>query len=227
MTRIAVVSAVCAFAMAFSVTVAAEEPTGNMAAEEAAEEAAAKDKVARDAAVVKACLNLAETRRVAAEAAEAAIVAAPDETKKEMKAGPEGHFDAAALTAGYAPESCIGVLAGPCMETEEATSTYGMMDCYGREREVWDARLNTSYRERLAPETGPGSNAAYDEMEAKQLRKIQAAWIPWRDATCEVLYTDGIPIYGSLAKVDAAYCDMVLTARQALWMEGLLALGFE
>ena len=88
------------------------------------------------------------------------------------------------------------------METEEAASTYGMMDCYGRESEVWDARLNASYREHMAPETGPGTNAVTDEMEARQLRKVQTAWIPWRDATCEVLHSDGIPIYGSLAKVD-------------------------
>jgi uncharacterized protein YecT (DUF1311 family) len=64
-------------------------------------------------------------------------------------------------------------------------------------------------------------------MEAKQLRKIQAAWTLWRDATCEVLYSEGIPIDGSSAKVDAVYCDMALTARQALWMEGSLSLGFE
>ena len=227
MTRIAIVSAVCAFAMAVSATVAAEEPTNDVAAEEAAEEAAARETAARDTAVVKACLDVGESRRVAAEAAEAANAVSPDETKMEKKTGPEGHLEAAALTAAYAPESCIGVLASPCMETEEAGSTYGMMDCYGRELEVWDARLNASYRERLAPQTGPGSNAATEETEAKQLRKIQATWIPWRDATCEVLYSDGIPIYGSMAKIDAVHCNMVLTARQALWIEGLLTLGFE
>jgi uncharacterized protein YecT (DUF1311 family) len=101
------------------------------------------------------------------------------------------------------------------------------MNCYERELEVWDARLNASYRERMAPQTGPATNAATDEIEAKQLRKIQAAWIPWRDATCEVLHSDGIPIYGSLSKVGGVYCHMVLTARQALWMEGLLKLSFE
>jgi uncharacterized protein YecT (DUF1311 family) len=213
MNRIAILSAACAFAMTVSATVAAQEPTEEMAA--------------RDAAVVKACLDVVEARRVAAEAVEAAIAVSPDETKKEKKTGPEGHLEVAALMAGYAPESCIGVVADPCMETEEAASTYGMMGCYGRESEVWDAWLNASYRERLAPQTGLGSNAANDETEAKQLRKIQAAWIPWRDATCEVLYTDGIPIHGSLGKVDGVYCTMVLTARQALWMEGLSTLGFE
>ena len=214
MNRIAIVSAVCALAMAVSAIVAAEEPTED-------------DIAAGDAAVVKACLDVAEARRVAIDAAEAANAVSPDETKKEKKTGPEGHLDAAALMAGYAPESCIGVVASPCMETEEGESTYGMMDCYGRESEVWEARLDASYRDSLVPQTGPGSNAAYDEMEAKQLRKIQAAWTFWRDATCEVLYSDGIPIYGSSAKVDGVYCNMVLTARQALWMEGLSTLSFE
>jgi uncharacterized protein YecT (DUF1311 family) len=212
MTRIAIVSAVCAFAMAVSATVAAEEPTEEMAV--------------KDAAVVQACLDVVEARRVAAEAA-AANADSPDKTEKEKRTGPESHLEAAGLKAGYAPESCIGVLSDPCMETEEGASTYGMMDCYGRESEVWDARLNASYRERLVPRMGSGFNAADEETEAKQLRKIQAAWIAWRDATGEVLYSEGIPLHGSLGKVDGVYCNMVLTARQALWMEGLFTLGFE
>lgn len=61
MTRIAIVSAACAFAMAVSATVAAEETTEEMAA--------------KNAAVVQACLDVVEARRVAAEAAGAAIVA--------------------------------------------------------------------------------------------------------------------------------------------------------
>jgi len=206
MARIAIFSAACAFAMAVSASLAAAED-------------APEDMLARDAAVVQACLDVAEARRVAAEASSG-------ESEMEKKAGPEGHLEAAALLAGYAAESCIGVVSDPCMETEEASSTYGMMNCYGREAEVWDARLNASYRERMAPQTGP-TNAVTDAMEARQLRKIQAAWIPFRDATCEVLYSDGIPIYGSLGRVDGVYCTMVLTARQALWMEGLLKLGFE
>ena len=213
MNRIAIASAAWALAMAVSATLAA--------AEESPEEM-----LARDAAVVQACLDVAEARRVAADAAEDSKTVSPGETQKEKKSGPEGHLDAAALMAGYAPESCIGIISDPCMETDEASSTNGMMNCYGRESEVWDARLNASYRERMAPQTGP-TNAATDALEARQLRKIQAAWIPFRDATCEVLYSDGIPIYGSLGRVDGVYCTMVLTARQALWMEGLLKLGFE
>ena len=209
MSCIAPVSAAWVFAMAVSATLAAaEEPP--------------EDILARDAAVVQACLDVAEARKVAADAVS---VASPGATEK--KTGPESHIEAAARMAGYAAESCIGVLSDPCMESEEASSTNGMMDCYGRESEVWDARLNASYRERMAPQTGPATNAVTDELEARHLRKIQAAWIPWRDATCEVLHSDGIPIYGSLGRVDGVYCIMVLTARQALWMEGLLTLGFE
>ena len=213
MTRMAIISAACAFAMAVSAAVAA--------AEESTEEL-----LARDAAVVQACLDVAEARRVVAEAPEDPNAVSPGETEKEKKSGPQRHLEAASLMAGYAAESCIGVVSDPCMETEGASSTNGMMDCYGRESDVWDARLNASYRERMAPQTGP-TNAVTDAMEARQLRKIQAAWIPFRDATCEVLYSDGIPIYGSLGRVDGVYCTMVLTARQALWMEGLLKLGFE
>jgi uncharacterized protein YecT (DUF1311 family) len=213
MTRIAIVSVACAFTMAVSATLAAAEET-------------AEEILARDAAVVQACLDVAEARRVAAEAPDDPNAVSPGETEKEKKIGPEGHLEAASLMAAYAAESCIGVVSNPCMETEGASSTIGMMDCYGREGEVWDVRLNASYRERMAPQTGP-TNAITDEMEARQLRKIQATWIPWRDATCEVLYSDGIPIYGSLGRVDGVYCIMVLTARQTLWMEGLLKLGFE
>ncbi len=212
MTRIALVSAACAFAMAVFATLAA--------AEESPEEI-----LARDAAVVQACLDVAEARRVAANSADDSNGVSPGETEREKKTGPEGHLEAAGLIAGYAAESCIGVVSDPCMETEEAESTYGMMDCYGRELEVWDARLNARYREQMAPPTGYATNAY--EIEARQLRKIQAAWIPWRDATCEVLHSDGVPIYGSLSKVDGVYCVMMLTARQTLWMEGLLKLGFE
>ena len=214
MARIAIISAACAFVLAFSATLAVAEETP-------------EEMAARDAAVVQACLDVAEARRAAAEAAEDSNAVSPGEAQKEKKTGPEGHLDAAALMAGYAPESCIGVVSDPCMETEEASSTNGMMNCYGRESEVWDTRLNASYRERMATQTGSATNAVTDAMEAGQLRKIQAAWIPFRDATCEVLHSDGIPIYGSLSRVDGVYCTMVLTARQALWMEGLLKLGFE
>ena len=57
MTRIALVSTACAFAKAVSATGAA--------AEESPEEI-----LARDAAVVQACLDVAEARRVVAEAPE-------------------------------------------------------------------------------------------------------------------------------------------------------------
>jgi uncharacterized protein YecT (DUF1311 family) len=212
MTRaaLATLSAACALAIAVA-TPAAEEADTKQAAE--------------DGAVVKACLDVAVARREAAAKAEEAKDAAADGANP--KAGPEAHLDEAARVAAYAPENCIGVLAGPCMQTEEGQSTYGMLACIGRESEVWDARLNAAYRERLALPAEPGTDAANNAIETKQLRIIQLAWIPWRDATCEDLYSDGIPIHGSLGKVDGAYCYMTLTARQALWMEGTLILGVE
>jgi uncharacterized protein YecT (DUF1311 family) len=56
---------------------------------------------------------------------------------------------------------------------------------------------------------------------------VQTAWIPWRDATCEVLYSNGIPLYGEDAKVESVYCNMVLTARQALSVEGKMIMSFD
>ena len=100
MTRIAIVSAACAFAMAVSATLAA--------AEESTEEM-----LARDAAVVQACLDVAEARREAADAPREAD--SPGEMHEaEKKTGPEGHLEAASPQAGYAPKAasaCSPILA--------------------------------------------------------------------------------------------------------------------
>jgi uncharacterized protein YecT (DUF1311 family) len=167
---------------------------------------------AEDKAVVEECLKVADARR------ETAYAATPDVT--EPTPGSEAHLDEAATQARFARESCIGIVANPCMQTEEGSSTYGMMACIGREIDVWDARLNGTYKDRLAPSEDSGLDAKAEEISREQYRKMQRAWIPWRDATCEVLYSDGIPIYGSQSRVDGAYCLMQLTAEQALRLEG-------
>lgn len=104
-----------------------------------------------------------------------------------------------------------------------------MMVCYGRESEVWDARLNASYREKTAASSKKVDDLtkARDEAETKHLREVQTAWIPWRGATCEVVYANGAPLYGEDAKVEGVYCNMVLTARQALSLEGKMIMSFD
>lgn len=188
------------------------------------------DSTAKDAAVVKACLDYVdakmeqETARNLKETEnETAGTVAPDVKKGEQKTGPEAYLEAVAQSKPkFASENCIGIVAHECLSTDPG-GTLGMMLCFGREYDVWDARLNASYRE----QTDTSSKKPEDETTTKHLRKVQTAWIQWRDATCEVLYTNGIPLYGSEAKIEGVYCDMMLTARQALWMEGKSVNSFD
>jgi uncharacterized protein YecT (DUF1311 family) len=174
---------------------------------------------AEDSAAVESCLDAAKTRR------DVANKAAADETT--FKPGAEAHLDRAGSAALYAAESCIGSVADPCLQTDEGSSTYGMLACIEREFDVWDKRLNTAYKEAIAPDTDLGLNKSQTDIQIQQYRKIQRNWIPWRDATCEVLHADGIPLYGSDSKVTGAYCHLQLTAEQALRLSGELSTGNE
>ena len=180
------------------------------------------------AATVKACLDFVGTRIEAENGlrqteVENSSAAANAATSKQIT-GPEAYLEAAAQNKPrLAYENCIGIVADACMATDDSQTTLGMMECFGRERDVWDLRLNASYRE----QTAANSKKPEDEAVAKHLRKVQTAWILWRDATCEVIYANGIPLFGSDAKVEGAYCDMVLTARQALSLEGKMIMSFD
>ena len=205
--------------------------------ESVAAEQTAADNTAKDSAAVKACLDFVDTkneeenaRRQKEAENETAGTVAPNVAKGEQKTGPEAYLEAAAKSKPrFAAENCIGIVSDACLETDDGQTTYGMMDCFGRESEVWDARLNASYREQtnISSKKADDQTKVQDETEAKHLRKVQTAWIPWRDATCEVLYSNGMPLYGSQAKIEGVYCQMLLTARQALWMEGKTVISFD
>jgi uncharacterized protein YecT (DUF1311 family) len=188
--------------------------------------------LSRDAETVKACLDFVEfkqgedetVRREKDAANGAAASVSPNVATGEPRTGPEAYLEAAAQSRPhFAAENCIGIVSDACLATDDGQGTVGLMECYGREREVWDTRLNARYRE----QTAISSDKPEEEMVAKHLLKVQTSWINWRDATCEVLYLDGIPLYGSDAKIEGVYCDMVLTAHQALWMEGKMVLSFD
>jgi uncharacterized protein YecT (DUF1311 family) len=127
------------------------------------------------------------------------------------KAGPEGRLAAARAAAPRRAESCIGVVSTACIQTEGNESTATMMQCYGREADAWDARLNTAYKAVLAG--GDGQDVA------DGLRKTQRSWIAFRDAACA---QPAIVFKGTAAGPMTAYCVMDLTARQAIWLEGWL-----
>jgi uncharacterized protein YecT (DUF1311 family) len=163
--------------------------------------ALAEEPSAADVAAVQACTDLVAANE------KNRPPHAPDEF--EEQAGPLGRLAAAAKLSAFAGESCIGVLATACLQAvgESARDNqYG--DCYDREEEVWDKRLNAAYRAALRHmEKGGRDN----------LRKTERAWIAWRDASCNQAWAT---FQGTMAAPIQAYCRMDRTSRQALWMEG-------
>jgi len=131
----------------------------------------------------------------------------PDELTE--KPGPEGRLAAAQAAAPRRADSCIGVVATACIQAEGNETTATMIQCYGREAESWDARLNAAYRALLA--NGDGQEVA------DGLRKTQRSWTAFRDAACA---QPAVVFKGTMAGPMSAYCVLELTARQALWLEG-------
>ncbi|MEM9970766.1 MAG: lysozyme inhibitor LprI family protein [Pseudomonadota bacterium] len=130
-----------------------------------------------------------------------------------------------ACLADGGAETCIGLSADACMESEYGSSTVGMGFCLGEELSLWDTRLNDVYGALLASEreadrviSEAGGNAP---PRASALRDMQRAWIGFRDAACVYEYaqwgggTGGNPAYVA--------CLMRITAEQALALEARLA----
>jgi uncharacterized protein YecT (DUF1311 family) len=83
-------------------------------------------------------------------------------------------------------------------------------DCYGQEAAAWDKRLNVAYGK---------ASSGMEKDALENLRKVQRAWIAWRDATCKQPY---LVFQGTMAGPRESWCMLDLTARQAIWMEGWL-----
>ncbi len=156
-----------------------------------------------DGAALQSCLALVKKNQDARGPHE------PEELTE--KAGAEGRLNAAREGAPLQAESCIGVVANACIQAEGNVSTAAMTGCYGREANVWDARLNAAYRKLLA--NGDGEDVA------DGFRKVQRTWVAFRDASC---VQAGIVFKGTMAVPMDAYCRLSMTARQALWLEGWL-----
>jgi uncharacterized protein YecT (DUF1311 family) len=121
--------------------------------------------------------------------------------------GSAGHLEAATQLAPTEPESCIGVAFAQCLHDAGGIGDdAGRIDCALREAAVWDTRLNTAYQDALA---------GMEDDAAANLKKVERAWIAWRDASCAQPYA----VYqGTMAGPIEAWCEMNLTARQALWI---------
>ena len=156
---------------------------------------------AENAAAVKACTDLIANN-------EKTGPSPPDEL--EEKAGAEGRLAAAAEAARRSPSSCIGVLSTACIQKAGNMSNGVVNDCYDQETAVWDKRLNVAYGE---------ASSRMEKEALDNLRKVQRAWIAWRDATCRQPY---LVFQGTMAGPMEAWCRLDITARQAIWMEGWL-----
>jgi uncharacterized protein YecT (DUF1311 family) len=155
---------------------------------------------AADMAAVQACTDLVAANEKNRPAHP------PDEF--EEQAGPQGRLAAAGQLAAFAGDSCIGVLATACIQKEGEMAGDGQWsECYERETQIWDKRLNVAYR---------GALGQMEKDAQANLRKTQRAWIAWRDARCNQAWAT---FKGSMAGPMEAYCRLDLTARQALWME--------
>lgn len=107
-------------------------------------------------------------------------------------------------------ETCIGLVANPCLASDKAVSTADQVACIARERTVWDDILNETFR-RLRDKL--------DGDQQAKLRDMQRAWIASRDRTCG-FYRDYFQ--GTIASTMGADCVNKQTARQALFLLGFL-----
>jgi uncharacterized protein YecT (DUF1311 family) len=150
-------------------------------------------------AAVNACTELAANN-------EKTGPAPPDEL--EEKAGAEGRLAATTEAARRSPISCIGVWSTACIQKAGNMSNGVLNDCYDQEAAAWDKRLNVAY-------VKASSRMEKDALD--NLRKVQRAWIAWRDATCAQPY---LVFQGTMAGPMESWCKLDITARQAIWMEG-------
>jgi uncharacterized protein YecT (DUF1311 family) len=108
-----------------------------------------------------------------------------------------------------APESCIEIVANPCLKGDEAAaSDREVIDCMDREQAAWDQLLNDAYA-RL--------RVKLDETQQGKLRDMQRAWIADRKLTCDFLYDY---FQGTMANPMIANCMNRETARRAILLRG-------
>lgn len=148
--------------------------------------------------VTFACsLALAMTCPLPARADDAATIGAC--LKSEYEAGRDAHV-------------CIGRVSDPCLETPDAQSTVGMVDCINRETKIWDNLLNDEYGRLMK---------MLSAKAAEDVRKAQRIWITSRDADCAVPYE--IFEGGTMAQPIAANCVLAHTANRMMqvrsWLE--------
>lgn len=84
--------------------------------------------------------------------------------------------------------------------------TVALSSCYSDHASLWDKRMRAAYPVAFEHAQGEQRNA---------LKKAQAAWVKYRDETCEFYNLE----QGSIHVILSAYCQLDLTRRHALELE--------
>ena len=116
-------------------------------------------------------------------------------------------FAQAPTDAGY--PDCLGQASNKCQDQPGGSTTIGIAQCVGAEKDVWDAILNEEYgRTRQLFLNNGGEDLA------RSLRDAQRAWIAFRDAECALRYQRLID--GSIRTIAHASCLLQMTASRAV-----------
>ncbi|MEJ6401615.1 lysozyme inhibitor LprI family protein [Yoonia sp. 2307UL14-13] len=111
---------------------------------------------------------------------------------------------------------CLGQASNACQAQDGGSTTQGIAACISAETAVWDALLNEEYqalRAHFSGVQGGGTDATTDEL-LDYLRGAQRAWIAFRDADCDLRYTQYQG--GAIRSIVGANCRMTKTASRAL-----------
>lgn len=113
---------------------------------------------------------------------------------------------------------CLGAASNQCQsQSPQGRTTTGITSCITSETDVWDAILNSEYKQARDHMTGLRPDLA------DRLLAAQRAWIAFRDAECALAYerwTDG-----TLRGIVFANCRMVKTAARAVELRDMRAEG--
>ncbi|WP_207458097.1 lysozyme inhibitor LprI family protein [Azospirillum sp. SYSU D00513] len=106
------------------------------------------------------------------------------------------------------PEESYSVRFSQCMDRSGGV-TSEMLDCISAEHERQDALLNVAYKAAMkaAEETDPA--------RSKELRDVQRTWLKYRELKCGFEAGAG----GTIAIVNAASCNLAMTAERAKELE--------
>jgi uncharacterized protein YecT (DUF1311 family) len=105
-------------------------------------------------------------------------------------------------------ESCIDIVARPCIGDEGSKRDHEVIDCLDREQRAWDQLLNAAYRK---------LRDALDDDQKGKLREMQKSWLETRERTCAFYYHY---FQGTMANPMIANCNNRETARRALFLIG-------